>query len=165
MPLGPWMLPGGRGMVQTVGGAPRFVIDAEECCCETTTVAPTTTTITPGPDCPSHSWIGDNCPDPLYVVVGTGNCPTRSCDDTYEMDWFPLGFYQGFGGWGNDCSAELECTGLLGSAYWVLRVVYLPTGTSCTWIRLAFDETCPMGAYNLFAGACTDCLATVTVYS
>ena len=168
MPLGPWMLPGGMGMVQTVGGDPRFVIDAVDCCCETTTtIGPTTTTTRVyDPGCPSSSWIDDNCPDPLFVVVGTGNCPFVSCDDTYQMDWFLLGFYQGFGGGDNNCNAELDCLLIGGVSYWRLRVVYLgPAGVSCVWLRPAFTEDCPMGVYSFHLGICTACVGLVTVYS
>ena len=60
-------------MVQTVGGDPRFVIDADECCC--TTLTTTTTTAEPVYICPPDAYCLASCVNVYFADLTVRACP------------------------------------------------------------------------------------------
>jgi hypothetical protein len=61
------------------------------------------------------------------------------------------------------CPATLICS----AGEWWLRIVHGPTGDECRYRRTATASSCPAGLYELYVdgSSCSDCPATVTVYS
>ena len=162
-----WYLPGGKGMVRTVGGVVNAVADADECCCEE---PPSTTTAGYQADCPNCA----ACESTLYVVLTGTTCGGVNFTGPYAI-WL-------WGGhncyWWNSTallpSIRLYCeSGSLypdGHARWSLSVANRVAFKFCIWRReLLSPAECPEGIYTISTplGGGLDCgsCGTATVYS
>ena len=147
-----WYLPGGKGMVHTVGGVITAVPDADECCCEGEC------------ECPTGLYCLANYPDPLYVTTtGMG-----ACSGLYTMWRNVVQRCQWDGTGPPPCRVNLFC----GTRYtvamdcdcgWYLVFDSFPT---CVYWKCftALDESL-LGVYVPSIANPGSCDATVTVYS
>ena len=153
MPLGPWMLPGGMAMVPTVGGDPRFVIDADECCC--TTLTTTTTAAPPVYICPPDAYCLAECEDIYYADLTVRACPlslTLTRVPGLPCVWrTPIFVACGINWLGTLTCVSLPNCVLDGNPYWILQVTYRvgPFATAHEWKgSIATTTSCPPGNYS-----------------
>ena len=177
MPLGPWMLPGGMAMVPTVGGDPRFVIDADECCC-------------PELECPSWPYCLANYADTYWFDIVTGDCKPPDnciCDGRYVLVRAPVNFCLWREWYLTDCDppVAIECYGVLRCGIppasipliprplsWLITIWGLGPPHRVCWYQkpLTPADMTPEGVYVYFRpfvidADCLDCAPTITVYA
>jgi hypothetical protein len=178
VPSSPVFLPGGWAMVRAIGGAEKFVVDADECCCQTSTTTPAGPPWGEGP-CPSPAWCDWYCADTYYVTAATGQCSEAGpadCDGTYALERDDLACSGGSSciWYGERPEGQFKCTACLVCALyaypadyrWALTIAYTGNTAHCDWWKV-IDDACPAGNYtlNTWYLPCDDCDETVTVYS
>jgi hypothetical protein len=133
-------------MVRTIEGAPKFIVDADECCCQA---------------CPLSC---DHCGGTYRLVFsGSGDC---NSDQTFDMarvagqcQWTVTHVGTcGTGGFFPWCRAAVDCL----YQTWVLSVDE-NGGKFCRYTKAATYSSCPAGTYAFDMGTCSSCPETVTV--
>jgi hypothetical protein len=148
----------------TPAGPPPTTTTAEPT--TSTTAGPTTTsepTTTEAPGCPTDctGCAGSYLVDP-DICCGHFVC----CDQPLTLGKFAVPPNPASCTWmctSTTCQATLVCS----EGEWWLRIVHGPTGDECRYRRAATPSSCPAGVYEFYedGSSCSDCPATITVYS